>query len=248
MVRSVVRVPKQLPSSDGDFAWPYPSFIAKVQQGHTASRPDEVVLSDHFWTFKDTGATWIPDIANDPHLRLLFIAHFGPFGHRGAGSTEEVLSKSHSCSILREDIRSFVPACIHCLSTVGGEKIPRTFGPAVHVTKGKYVLILGGCYSVYKWFFGCPNTNAENAATAIIEWCAAFCVPNGVISTHFPNEVVRLVSKGIKVPHHFTLSYCPWSNGEVERLDKELIYAARPVMSELKMSASEWQDLHLIFT
>lgn len=60
----------------------------------------------------------------------------------------------------------------------------------------------------------------ENATVNIIEWCASFSVPNGLMSdgpTHFRNDTVRLVSKGLKVSHHFTLPYFPWSNGEVDR-------------------------------
>lgn len=65
------------------------------------------------------------------------------------------------------DVKTFVCACIHFLSTIGGEKIPRPFGPAVHGTKpndlvqfdyirlgpsksgDKYVLILRDYHSDY---------------------------------------------------------------------------------------------------
>lgn len=101
-------------------------------------------------------------------------------------------------------------------------------------------------HSDYKWFFNFPNTDAENAAHAIIDWCAAFGVPNGMMSdgpTHFKNETLRSVSKGLKVPHHFTLPYTPWSNGAVERLGKELLRIFRSVISELGMNFEEWTDL-----
>ena len=167
---------------------------------------------------------------------LCIIAHTGPAGHRGAASTEQSLSKSFKWSTLQADVRAFVRACIHCLSTSGGEKVPHPFGLSVHGTKAndnlqfdyidlgasqsgdKYVLMLRDDHSDYKCFLAFPNTLAENAATAVIEWCAVFGVPNGLMSdgpTQFRNEVVRLVTKGLKVPHHFTLPYCPWSNGAV---------------------------------
>lgn len=50
------------------------------------------------------------------------------------------------------------------------------------------------------------------------------------------------------MPHHVTLPYCPWSNGAVERLGKELLRVARSVLSELKMRASDWPDILPIFT
>lgn len=156
--------------------------------------------TDHLWTFKDTSAVWIPDAADDLHLRLCIIAHTGLSGHHDSHSTEEVLSQSFSWSALSADVHSFVCACIYCLSTVRGKKIPRPFGPAFHGkrandllqfdyielgpgnTRAKDVLLLRDDHSDYKWFFGYPKTNAENAATGIIEWCAAFCVPNGLMS------------------------------------------------------------------
>ena len=101
-------------------------------------------------------------------------------------------------------------------------------------------------HSDYKWFFPFSDTLAENAAIAIIDWCAAFGVPNGLMSdgpTHFRNETVRLVCKGLKVPHHFTLPNTPWSNGAVERLGKELIRVFRAALSELQLDLKEWPDL-----
>lgn len=101
-------------------------------------------------------------------------------------------------------------------------------------------------HSDYKWFFCFPNTDAENAAHAIIDWCAANGTPGGLMSdgpTHFKNETVRLVSKGLKTPHHFTLPYCPWSNGAVERLGRELLRVLRSLISELQMDQKEWPDL-----
>ena len=91
-------------------------------------------------------------------------------------------------------------ATSHCLSTQGGEKVPRPFGPAVHGTAPndlvqfdyieigpsntgeKYVLMVRDDHSDYKWFFPFANTNAENAAIAIIDWCAAFTVPKSLMS------------------------------------------------------------------
>lgn len=57
--------------------------------------------------------------------------------------------------------------------------------------------------------------------------------------THFKNETLRLVAKGLQVPHHFTLPYSPWSNGAVERLGKEMLRFFRSVVSELQMHSSK---------
>lgn len=77
---------------------------------------------------------------------------------------------------------------------------------------------------------------AENTATAIKDQAADFGVQNSLMSdgpTHLRNETVRLLWKGMKVPHHFKLPYCPWSKGAVKRLGKELIRTALAIISEL---------------
>lgn len=164
---------------------------------------------------------------------------------------------------MEEDTRAFVRACIHFLSTLGGERIPRPYGPALHCAKpgdllqfdytdlgpshssDKYVLMMRDDHSDYKWIF-CCSTDAENAATAIIEWCSTFGVLNALMSdgpTHFKNETVCLVTRGLKSPHHFTLPYCPWSNGALERLGRELLLVLLSMISELQMENKEWPDL-----
>ena len=92
----------------------------------------------------------------------------------------------------------------------------------------KYVLMLRDDHSNYCWFFAFPDTSAENTPTAIIDWCAAFRVPKGLMSdgpTHFKNETIRRTSGGLNIPHHFTTTYCPW-------VGKELIRIFRSVVSE----------------
>lgn len=110
----------------------------------------------------------------------------------------------------------------------------------------KYVLMLCDDHSDYKWFFPIADTLAEHAANTIIDWCAAFAVPLGLMGdgpTHSKNETVHLLTKGVKVPHHFTFLCCPWSNGTVKRLGKELPRTVRAVVSELQMQLTEWPDL-----
>lgn len=96
--------------------------------------------------------------------------------------------------------------------------------------------------SDYKWFYACTDESAENAASAIINLSAAFGFPCGLISyspTHFKNKNVRQVTKDLKVPHHFTLLYCPWSNGAVENFGEELVHVARAILTELQLRPEE---------
>jgi transposase InsO family protein len=262
-IRRLIRIPELPSSSDPDFEWPSLDSLADAQQTYAAIRPPGLSQS-HAVLRNPEGAIWIPDPASDLQLRLCVIAHTGPSGHRGQAVTESALRQHYYWSTMSADVRSFVRACIHCLSTVGGGKIPRPYGPSVHGTspndllqfdyieigpghKGeKYVLMLRDDHSSYAWFFPFAETSAENAAIALIDWCAAFGVPQGLMSdgpTHFRNETLRLLAKGLKTPHHFTLPYSPWSNGAIERLGKEMLRVFRSVISELRMGFNEWPDI-----
>lgn len=133
-------------------------------------------------------------------------------------------------STVAGDIKTFVASCIHCLSSTGGGRVPRPYDPVAHGTDPndllqfdyieiapadtgeKYVLMLRDDHSSYCWLFAFVDTLAANAARAINDWCAALGVPKALMSdgpTHFKNETIRLIEKGLRVPHHFTPPYTP---------------------------------------
>lgn len=66
-------------------------------------------------------------------------------------------------------------------------------------------------------------------------------------STNFKNDTLRLVAKGLKVPHYFIVSYIPWSYGTVKLLRREFLRVFRSVISELQIGFEEWYDLLPIF-
>lgn len=74
------------------------------------------------------------------------------------------------------------------------------------------------------------DTIADSPTRAIIDWCAALGVPRSHMSdgpTHFKNETIQIVAKGLPVPHHFTLACMPWSNGAVERSTLQIMRVFR---------------------
>lgn len=158
-----------------------------------------------------------------------------------------------------------VRACIHCISNTGGKKTPRPLGPALHGTSvnfllqfdyidvgpgndgSSYILVLLDDHSGYCCFFAIPSAAAVFAAQAIFDWCAAFGIHICLVSddpTHFKNEAVEAVCKGLKVSHHFIVPYCPWSNGGIERLGNILIRIFRSILSDCQLSHEDWPDLH----
>ena len=207
---------------------------------------------------------WIPDDDDDLQLRICIIGHTGPAGHRGIDTTRTNISSIFTWKTLQDDVKTFVNSCIHCLSTTKGIREPRPFGPALHgtapndliqfdyiemgpsTTGMKYILMMRDDFSSYSWFLPFGNANSENAADALLEWATTFTIPNGLMSdggTHFRNETVRMLTKSLPVPHHFTLPYTPWSNGGVERLGREILRIFRATLSELRKPFNEWPAL-----
>ena len=42
------------------------------------------------------------------------------------------------------------------------------------------------------------------------------------------------------IEHHITFVYCPWINGSVEIVGKDLVWTARALTSEFRPSLDEW--------
>ena len=210
------------------------------------------------------GSVWIPDESADLQLRICIIAHTSTAGHSGSDATASAISRKFFWSTLSEDVATFVNGCIHCISTLGGKRVPRPCGPYVHGTAAndllqfdfleigpgtggmKYILMLRDDFSAYCWLCPFSNANAASTAEALLEWTTSFNVPKMLMSdqgTHFKNETIRRLSRALKVPHHFTLPHAPWSNGQVERLGKEILRTLRVMVSELRLNFSEWPDL-----
>lgn len=134
---------------------------------------------------------------------------------------------------------------IHSMSIYHGRyKDPRPFDMALHVckpnaliqsdylelgtssTSNKYVLMLQHDHFNYFWLFPFPDTNAEHAVHALVNWRAVFGVREVLMSdtpTNSKNEHFRLFPKSLPTPHQFTLPYCPWSNGQSKVLGERLL-------------------------
>lgn len=96
------------------------------------------------------------------------------------------------------------------------------------------------------WFLLFAEANSEDSADALIEGASIFTIFNGMMSygpKNFENETFRLVTKGLRAPHHFTLPYIPRSNGGIKRLGKELLSIFWGLLLLLKMRQEEWPIL-----
>ena len=137
---------------------------------------------------------------------------------------------------MEAEVEQFVNSCLHCCCSASGKMIPRPLGHSLHADKPNelihfdfcymsptesnltYVLVIKDDHSGYVWLLPASETTAEFVAQSLISWFAAFGTVRQWISdrgTHFKNEVVRQLKEKTNSMHHFTLAYCPWTNGTV---------------------------------
>ena len=57
--------------------------------------------------------------------------------------------------------------------------------------------------------------------------------------THFRNDLLKELTQMLDIEHHITLAYCPWANGSVEVVGKDLVYTTRALLSELQFTVDE---------
>lgn len=79
-----------------------------------------------------------------------------------------------------------------------------------------------------------------------MDWFAAFGILHDWVSdrgTHLKNEMVRLLREATRANHFFKLAYCPWSNGTVEVVRREMLRAMRALASEFQLQMNAWPSL-----
>ena len=102
----------------------------------------------------------------------------------------------------------------------------------------QYVLVLKDQYSGLVELIPCSAADHEVTVEAILFWCARYGLPEMLQSdrgSHFKNKLMAELADRMAAQHHFTLAYCPWSNGAVERVNREIIGLIRMLVMEHNM-------------
>ena len=61
--------------------------------------------------------------------------------------------------------------------------------------------------------------------------------------SHFKNDLLKEFTQMLGIEHHITLAYCPWANGSVEVVGKDLLWTTRSLTSEFRAAVEEWDLL-----
>eukprot|EP00171_Calliarthron_tuberculosum_P021340 IDg21340t1 len=207
------------PSNDRRIDWPDVSDIRKSQSTRIAKPPQEFKMSQGLLkSSKDV--VWIPESDTLLKMRIMIAAHTGLAGHRGWRTTKASISSCFYWKKMDEDVESERGMC--------------------------YTLIIKDDLSGYVWLVPTESTDAKIVANTLLTWFSSFGVVRNWVSdrgSHFKNELIRILKESLQGHHHFTLAYCPWSNGTVEVVCRELLRALRALLSEFKLSAKRWPSV-----
>lgn len=247
-------------SCSEEYDWPTYQDFQNACTSTSEEPPKGFTLHDGAYK-NPSGVVWIPKEYEQLRLRVIIAGHTGRGGHRGIEATKLLISSHFYWQGMSSDITTFVKSCLHCLCTATGKTIPRPLGHSMHADKPnkilhfdfcsigpsdkgfKYVLILKDDFSSYVLFFPFEHPNSESAVEALMEWFSAFGVVLQWVSdrgSHFKNEVVAGLSQKLKGSHHFTLPYCPWTNGTVEVVCREMMRAMKALLSEFQLPFKHW--------
>jgi ribosomal protein L21E len=121
-------------------------------------------------------------------------------------------------------------------------------GPATPDTPGQheYVLVLVDSFSHYVELIPTPSATAEHVVTALLDWFKRFGICHRWTSdrgTHFFNHIMTRLAQLLAAEHHFTAVYAAWSNGKVERVNKEIKAVMAAIMLSARIPDHGWPDV-----
>ena len=153
-----------------------------------------------------------------------------------AGSFLLAQSVRHGISICWTLLAMFKDTQRKCLPLMYGEQIVSEAPGEVltldhcHIGESesgaKYILLLKCTFSSICEVIPTISTDAVPAARAIISWITRWGLPKAIITdgpTSFKNTLLKEITDTLRIKHHICLSYSPWTNGGIERQNREML-------------------------
>ena len=224
-------------------------MIEAVQQNVDAPTGSGFEKKEGLWYYNNR--LWIPDESDS----LIVIAHCG---HGGITNTKNRLKEFCYWSRMDADVEKVVKDCVLCRNAKGvacttihhGER-KRPTKPNEDVHFDYYYVgesVEGECYLliIRDGFSQCiPTASADKvtAATELLKWISRFGIPVRFFSdqgSHFRNEVMKELAKRLGVQHDMSTVYCAWSNGLVERVNRDITALFRVMLHEQRLDMMQW--------
>ncbi|ETV71515.1 hypothetical protein H257_13178 [Aphanomyces astaci] len=107
----------------------------------------------------------------------------------------------------------------------------------------KYVLVIKDDKSGFVRLHVSTTGSAAETTAALMEWFGLF----GVVKTwvfdsgcHFKNELVSTLGHMFGVHHHFVTPHCPWANGTVAVVNRNVAQTLKTLCIEMRLHAGDW--------
>ncbi len=253
------------PLDEKGFIWPSLEEIATVQEKYLTEKESDKHIDqglDSLWRVQDK--VWIPASAADLITRICVIAHCGSQGHRGLATMLAHIKKLFYFPKMEEKVKNFLSSCLLCQHVKGGKIIPRPWSETfrssirngalhwdfVHLGQSygtsEWVLVMKDEFTHYCELIVCDTPSSEVAVEGLLEWQKRYGIPPIWISdqgSHFKNQVLTDFARRMKSQQHFTVAYSPWTNGTVERVNRDIKQVLRIMLSEYKLDEKAWPHL-----
>ncbi|GMF57946.1 unnamed protein product [Phytophthora fragariaefolia] len=246
------------PLDDDNFIWPTLTELMDIQSKYSIPA-DAVRKEDGLIVVDDR--IWIPPEADDLILRLCIVAHCGARGHRGHHAMVNHLRRLFSIDHLSKRVATFLRGCLLCLHSREGEIVPRPWSETIDCATrngvlhfdflymgesygdSKYLLVLKDHATHFCELVVADSADSRVVVDALLDWYSRFGLPPLWVSdngTHFKNEVISELCRRLRIQQTFTPAYCPWVNGSIERVNRDILQVVRAMILSYKVSHKAW--------
>eukprot|EP00924_Labyrinthula_sp_SR-Ha-C_P000105 snap_masked-scaffold_39-processed-gene-1.25-mRNA-1 protein AED:0.34 eAED:0.35 QI:0/-1/0/1/-1/1/1/0/1006 len=204
---------------------------------------------------------WIPNELIDKFLIMIHLAN-----KHGSVVNDIITVQSFYFKITLKRIKEAVVRlhniCLHC------DKFPailrRPLGEIPHASKPNivlhvdyiyihhgYLLVIVDDFSRKTWLTYSRIPDSNGFVQDILGWAANNGLSGHTIlvsdkGSHFTSKVASQLKEHLGYSHRFTIVYSPWSNGGVERRNREILRIFRSLCSEYQLNLSAWPKLTLL--
>lgn len=197
---------------------------------------------------------WVLREALNLKLRISVEAHGGEWGHGVQDATLDVINRGYWWRDRKQGIEEFTQAGTHCIMSLKEEGIPRPMSTVINREEQKelvhtdflhmepaeendlkYVPLIKDDNSCYSWMFPRASSQSEGATIAISKCIACFGFMDWLVTdqdSHLSSTLMKNLTGEIHIRHYCKTVYCPWANGTLECLCKELLRTAKVVLSK----------------
>ena len=248
-------------------AWPDEQMLADLQRSTQMDTPNGVTEYSRPWGsvyLNEDLKFWVPEDCEQLQRVLYSVAHQGASGHRGRRVTVKTLKDFCAWKNVEDAVKKYRRNCLQCIKLMDGTTVPRPLGTQLVPEKPgevvsfdylyigasksgyKYILILVDKFSRVVRLIATIGPTAIPTAKALLQWATDYGLPTWLISdggSHFKNQVLEHLAQRLGMKHHIVTAYCPWANGAVENVCKQVLWVLRALTSELQLDLKDWEYL-----